>query len=165
VGRRYHRLVATFAALIALAALAPGAPALGEGTAQTSQVLLPVVWRPADVSPIQFAAQIDANDQLVNPATVFDYGVLDIYAATTVTGGIGQRYSLKWYFNGVLAADSLNDLNVPITRSPQYIWTQFCFGINTEGCTQNKLPISPRMMLVEFYIDGALVQQAQAVIR
>ncbi len=57
------------------------------------------------VSPIQFAAELDANQKPVNPTDTFTDGVSKVYAIFTFKGMVsGLSFKLIWYKNGAEVA-------------------------------------------------------------
>lgn len=186
--RRYHTLALFWLGLFATTLLVPTrTSAQGDGrlhpwpiivetralpttTAQSTStptqdapfsLYMPIIRKPIEVTPVQFAPAVSSEGALINPQSAFDYGVTTVFAAATVRGGQGSRYLVRWSFNGV-AASSLDRTGV-IEGQTQLLTAGFCYSTGN-GCSA-PAPIPRITMLVQVFLDGKLFSEGTAEIQ
>lgn len=123
---------------------------------------LPIVRKPTEVTPVQFAAAVTSEGALVSPQAAFDYGVTTVFASATVLGGQGSRYLVRWSFNGV-PAPSLDQTGTIVDQT-QFVTAGFCNSTGY-GCSAALAPLPRITMVVQVFLDGALVSEGTAAIQ
>jgi hypothetical protein len=150
-----RRLPVVMLALALLLALS------GSLQAQTQQV--PRVFAPLVVSQplveIEFGTGVDSQDNLVNPGTVFAYGIERLYYRYTVTGALGRLYRTEWFVDGV-RQPQLDDSGT-ILATPAVLTNFFC-SPTLGSCDQ---PVPRGAYRVRFYIDEVFYREATAVVQ
>jgi hypothetical protein len=148
-------------ALLALLALAPLLVRAQEPEPPPDlSVYLPAVMVAPVVSPIEFTDQLD-GDTPVNPRSVFDYGITDMYASFLVRSGEGLTWRIEWDYPGfgTLEFDCEavpNTAHCPIDSSIVRINPLLSNGGQ---------PLNRGDYRVRVYLDDVLFQQGTAVIR
>jgi hypothetical protein len=159
------------AALLALALLfttaQPGggqtlAPTLSSSHQAPAQVVprafIPLVFGLPEVD-IQFGTGVDSQHNLLNPGTVFVYGIADLYYRYTVRGKSGGLYRTEWFVDG-LRQPQLDDSG-PIL-SDTAVFTNFFCSPTLGSCEQ---PVPRAAYRVRFYIDDLFYREATAVVQ
>lgn len=123
---------------------------------------LPIARKPTEVTPVQFASAVTSEGTLVNPQAAFDNGVTTIYASATVLGGQGSHYLVRWSFNGV-PAPSLDQTGTIVDQT-KVVTAGFCNSTGY-GCSAELAPLPRITMVVQVFLDGALVSEGTAVIQ
>jgi hypothetical protein len=132
-----------------------------EGQAQeVPQVFVPLVVRPPDVG-IQFGTGVDTQNNLVNPGTVFAYGIARLYYRYTVTGAPGQPYRTEWFADGVRQRRLDDSGTIPAT-DVSAVFTNFFCSPTLGSCDQ---PVPRGVYRVRFYIDDVFYREATAVVQ
>jgi hypothetical protein len=159
------------AALLALAILStpvrPGggqtlAPTLSSSRQAPAQLMprafIPVVFGQPEVD-IQFGTGVDSQHNLLNPGTVFDYGIVELYYRYTVKGKSDQLYRTEWFVDGV-RQPQLDDSG-PILSDSAVFTNSFC-SPTLGSCEQ---PVPRAAYQVRFYIDDVFYREATAVVQ
>jgi hypothetical protein len=149
-----RRLLAVVVALALLLALSGSLKA----QAPEQHVFLPLVVSQPLVK-IEFGTGVDSEDRLVNPGTVFAYGIARLYYQYTVTGALGQPYRTEWFVDGV-RQPQLDDSGTILDTSAVFT-NSFC-SPTLSSCDQ---PVPRGAYRVKFYIDEVFFSEATAVVQ
>jgi hypothetical protein len=146
--------LAAGAAMVKLHAVQPAA------AAQASSVFLPLIRKSPGVSQVQFASQLDANGNLIDPRASFGYGFSILYSSTTIEGGQGSTYLLRWHFPDGKRLDSSGT----IMSSPRSLVTGICFT-RVGSCSEPAEPVRRGTYTLQVYLNGELREQGSAVVQ
>jgi hypothetical protein len=148
------------AALLALALLlaATLSGSLQAQVQQSPRAFMPLVVAQSGVD-IQFGTGVDSQNNLLNPGTVFAYGIARLYYRYTVAGAANLPYRTEWFVDGV--RQPLLDDSGTIFVSPAVL-TQFFCSPTLGSCDQ---PVPRATYKVRFYIDEVFYREATAVVQ
>ena len=125
---------------------------------QAPWVFIPVVVTLPEVD-IQFGTGVDNQNNLLNPGTVFAYGIARLYYRYTVTGAAGRLYRTEWLVDG--ARQRLLDDSGTIPATSAILTNSFC-SPTLGDCGQ---PVPRAVYQVRFYLDEVFYHEAAAVVR
>ena len=146
------------AVVLALALLLALSGSLKAQAPEQPQVFLPLVVSQPLVQ-IEFGTGVDSEDNLVNPGTVFAYGIARLYYQYTVTGALGQPYRTEWSVDNV-RQPQLDDSGTILDTSA--VFTNFFCSRALGSCDQ---PVPRGAYRVRFYIDEVFFSEATAVVQ
>jgi hypothetical protein len=159
------------AVLLALALLSvsahPGggqtlAPTLN-GSRQAPAQLTPRAFLPLVVGQpvvdIQFGTGVDSQHNLLNPGTVFTYGITQLYYQFTVRNMPNQLYRTEWFVDGVRQAQLDDSGLIPSTSA---VFTNFFCSPTLGSCDQ---PVPRAVYQVRFYIDDVFYSEGTAIVQ
>jgi hypothetical protein len=170
------------AALLALVLLAPVRPGNGQMAApsdsaweqvrrasrldgslapqaqQVRRVFIPLVVTLPEVD-IQFGTGVDSQNNLINPGTVFLYGIARLYYRYTVVGAPGKLYRTEWFVDGA-RQPQLDDSGTIPAASTEF--TNFFCSPTLGSCDQ---PVPRGIYRVRFYIGDLFYREAIAVVQ
>lgn len=159
------------AILLALALLfTPAQPSSGQrlmptlsGSRQAQAQLVPRAFIPVVVAlpdvVILFGTGVDNQNNLLNPGTVFTYGIARLYYRYTVTDKAGRIYRTEWFVDGV-RQPQLDDSGPIPTASA--VFTNFFCSPTLGSCDQ---PVPRAIYRIRFYIDDVFNREATAVVQ
>ena len=125
---------------------------------QVSTIFMPLVATLPEVD-IQFGTGVDDQNNLLNPGTVFAYGIARLYYRYALTGAAGRQYRTEWLVDGV--RQPLLDDSGPIPAASATFTNSFC-SPTLGPCDQ---PVPRAVYQVRLYIDNLLYREAAAVVR
>ncbi len=147
--------------LIALITLAPALLRAGESEPATDQtVYLPIILVAPSVSPIAFTDRIE-NNMPVNPRTVFEYGIADLYASIEIHRAQGFVWRIEWDYPGGTTGLDCRTLAEP----QQCPIDQPLIRLNPVLSYNTGQPLERGIYRVRFYLNDVLYQQGTAEIR
>jgi hypothetical protein len=103
---------------------------------------------------------VDDQDRLLNPGTVFTYGIARLYYQYVVAGAAGRPYRTEWSVDG--ARLPLLDDSGTIPQAASAVFTNSFCSPTLGNCDQ---PVPRAVYQVNLYIDDVLYRQATAVIQ
>jgi hypothetical protein len=124
----------------------------------TEHVYLPLITRSPGVN-IQFGSVIDAQKNLLDPGTVFPYGITYLYYRYTVEGASGRPYRAEWTIDGVRQPQLDESGLIP---SASAIFPSYLCSVTLGPCG---VPLPRGAYQVSFFIDDIFRQEATATIQ
>jgi hypothetical protein len=125
---------------------------------QVPRVFMPLVVTLPEVD-ILFGTGVDNQGHLLDPGTVFAYGIARLYYRYLVTGAPGRLYRTEWFVNG--ARQPLLDDSGTIPAAAAALTNSFCSPMLGD-CDQ---PVPRAVYQVRFYVDDVLYHEATAVVQ
>lgn len=117
-------------------------------------VSLPLVISPFPSVAIRFGTAI-VNNELINPGTVFGYGITALHYQISVPAGQGLAYHEQWTINGI--REPQLDASGSIPATPAVLSNAILLSTNS---------VLPRgSYQVRFLINGQLAGEATAIIQ
>jgi hypothetical protein len=159
------------AVLLALALLfTPAQSGGGQTLAPTPSVsghtpaqVMPRAYMPLIVAlpqvEIQFGTGLDSQNNLLDPGTIFVYGIAELYYRYTVRGKSDQLYRTEWFVDSV-RQPQLDDSGPILSDSA--VFTNFFCSPTLGSCGQ---PVPRGVYRVRFYIDDVFYHEATAVVQ
>jgi hypothetical protein len=124
----------------------------------TQHVYLPLIFRSPGVG-IQFGSLVDAQNNLLDPGTTFTYGITHLYYRYTVESAAGRAYRAEWSLDGVRQPQLDDSGTIP---SASATFASYICSLTLGPCDG---PLPRGAYKVQFFIDGALHQEATATIQ
>ena len=146
------------AVMLALALLLALSGSLRAQAPEELQVFLPLVVSQPSVE-IEFGTGVDSENNLVNPGTIFAYGIARLYYQYRVTGALGQAYRAEWFVDNV-RQPQLDDSGT-ILDTPAVLTNFFC-SPTLGSCDQ---PVPRGAYRVQFFLNDVLFREATAVVQ
>ncbi|SRR5258706_8700812 len=124
----------------------------------TEHVYLPLIASSPGIR-IQFGSVVDAQNNLIDPGTIFAYGITHLYYRYTVEGASGRAYRTEWAINGVRQPQLDDSGTIP---SASATFASYVCSLTLGPCG---MPLPRGAYQVKFFIDGVFHQEATATIQ
>lgn len=123
-------------------------------------VYLPIVLVAPRISPIAFTDRIE-NNTPVNPRTVFEYGITQLYASVDIYHAQGFVWRIEWDYPG-----GTTGLDCQAIPEPQHCPIgEPVVRLNPVLSYNTEQPLDRGTYHVRFYLNDSLYQQGTAEIR